>query len=103
MSVTKQRPAETITERTHFIGRHTPNGGDASVYILRESVTSDGKLTNLGECFNESFAKIKARPAAAAYLAACQQAKSMDDLFIAEKNLYDALVAEKETESNNAG
>ena len=99
MSIQKQYPAQTITERTRFVGRHTPNGGEASVYILRESVTTDGKATNLGECFHENFAKLKERPAAAAYLAACQQAESIDDLFIAEKNLYDALIAEKESES----
>jgi len=99
MSVQKQRPAQTVTERTHFVGRYTPNGGDASVYILRESVTSDGGSTNLGVCFRENFAQIKLRPAAAAYLAACQEAKSIDDLFIAEKNLYDALIAEKESEA----
>jgi hypothetical protein len=98
MAIQKNKPAQTITERTHFVGRHTPNGGDASVYILRESISSDGKSTNLGECFRESFAQIKERPAAAAYLAACQQAKSIDDLFVAEKNLYDALIAEKESE-----
>ena len=98
MSRQKSIPAQTITERTHFVGRQTPNGADASVYILRESVTADGKVTNMGECFRETFAKIKKRPAAAAYLAACQAALTLDDLFTAEKNLYDALIAEKEAE-----
>jgi hypothetical protein len=102
MSIQKNKPSQTVTERTHFVGRHSPVNGDASVYILREEITEDGKATNLGECFREPFAKIKERPAAVAYLAACQNAKSIDDLFTAEKNLYDALVAEKENESNNA-
>ncbi len=98
MSVQKTKPPQTVTERTHFVGRHSPVNGDASLYILREEVPANGKAVNLGEVFRETFTQIKSRPAAAAYLSACQQAKSLDDLFAAEKKLYDDLVTEKENE-----
>lgn len=98
MSITEQRPAQTITKRTHFVGRQSPVIGEASLYILREEIDEDGESKNLGNVFEETFSRLKSRPAAAIYLAACKAAVTLDDLFAAEKNLYDNLVKEKTAE-----
>lgn len=96
MSIQKQQPAQTITERTHFVGINTPASGGASIYILRQNVYADGTVMNLPGTFNKSWADIKKTDAAAAYLTACQSAQSLDDLFAAKKNLFDALTTESE-------
>ena len=95
MSVQKQRPAQTVTERTHFVGINTPMGSDASIYILRQRVYEDGHVMNLPGTFNKSWSDIKEMPSAAVYLADCQNAKTLDDLFIAKKTFFDALTAEE--------
>ena len=95
MSTQKRIPEQIITERTHFVGINTPMGSDASIYILRQIVYEDGHVMNLPGAFNKSWSDIKEMPSAAVYLADCQNANTLDDLFIAKKTFFDALTSEE--------
>lgn len=66
MSIMKQKPATQIEERTHFIGIHTPKGGEPSVYVLREEVTEE-KTQNLGEKARVTWTQLKEHPAFPAF------------------------------------
>jgi len=90
-------------ERTYYAAFTTPRSGKYSLEILRETVGTDpdgGEMvTQHGAKFNELISLVKLRPAAATFLAACQAAKSVDDIMIGMQNLFDDLVTEAEVEA----
>ena len=93
----------TRTARTFRVERELPRSGAYAMHIHREVVNTDeaGKVLSIDQCtdsYNEPVAKMVERKATAQYLADCNAAKTIIDLIHAEATLYDALVAEVESE-----
>ena len=80
-----------------------PRSGAYAMRIHREVVSTDalGNILSIDQCtdsYNEPVAKMVERKATAQYLADCNAAKTIIDLIHAEAALYEALVAEVESE-----
>lgn len=93
----------TRTARTFRVERELPRSGAYAMRIHREVVNTDeaGNVLSIDQytdAYNESVAKMVERKATAQYLADCNAAKTILDLIHAEAALYDALVAEVESE-----
>jgi len=90
-------------DRTYYAAFTTPRSGQYSLEILRETVGTDSEgekvITQHGMKFRELISLVKLRPAAATFLAACQAAKSVDDIMIGMQTLFDDLVTEAEIEA----
>ena len=93
----------TRTARTFRVERELPRSGAYAMRIHREVVNTDeaGNVLSIDlhtDAYNEPVTKMVERKATAQYLADCNAAKTILDLIHAEAALYDALVAEVESE-----
>lgn len=93
--------SKTLTgqERSARITRITPVSGDYSITIDRQRIFRDDQGTVVSNTLitptiSLPLATLLASPSTAAYLVACQNAKAITDLILAESVWYDGLVAE---------